>query len=204
MKKIILLGVLLFFLQKVTAQSIISPAEQKITDTICNCLAKVDISKINNKNDAVAVITVCFGKHVDMLMEVAREKHVDPSSTAAMREIGTQIGKDLFNENCAAFTQLSIKMAEGDVAKDEGEGYAEGVFKRIDAKGFNYIVITDKSNNEKSFIWLRQFPGSEKLTSGSARFIGKNIKIEYQEIEVYLPQAKGYYKIKEIKAVEIQ
>jgi len=137
-------------------------------------------------------------------MKLADEKHVDPTDNPAMRQLGIQIGKDLLIQNCAAFTRLSVKMVQNKSKEDEGEGYNEGKFKRIDTKGFNYIVITDKSGSEKSFIWYRQFPGSEKFMGGGTSYVGKNVKIKYQELEVYLPQAKGYYKVKEIVELTIQ
>ncbi|MDB5022256.1 MAG: hypothetical protein JWP78_11, partial [Mucilaginibacter sp.] len=67
---------------------------------------------------------------------------------------------------------------------------------------FNYIVIVDNSNNEKSFVWLRQFPGSERFMSGIAQSVGKKVKITWQNMEVYLPQSKGYYNVKEIKNLD--
>jgi hypothetical protein len=76
-----------------------------------------------------------------------------------------------------------------------------GVFKRIDQKGFDYIVIVD-NDSEKSFIWLRQFPGSEKFMNGITQYIGKKMRITWQNIEVYLPQSKGYYNVKEIKYLD--
>ncbi|MGZ3874908.1 MAG: hypothetical protein ACXVJD_18450, partial [Mucilaginibacter sp.] len=62
---------------------------------------------------------------------------------------------------------------------------------------------TDNGNSEKSFIWLRQFPGSEKFMNGPLTLAGKKLNISWQEIEVYLPQAKGYYKVKEITGITI-
>jgi hypothetical protein len=75
--------------------------------------------------------------------------------------------------------------------------------KRIDTKDFNYFVLTDNNNQEKSFIWLRQFPGSENFTASAAKFTNKKLKISWQEIEVYIPSAKNYYKIKEVTGVEV-
>jgi hypothetical protein len=64
-------------------------------------------------------------------------------------------------------------------------------------------VLKDSKGIERSFIWLRQFPGSEKFTGITAKYVGKSMKITSQEMEVYLPAAKGYYKVKEIIAVDV-
>jgi len=205
MKKSLLLLLLTVFFFNARAQTTpgISPLEKTITDSICNCLVKVDIDKITSKQQAVDAFTNCFAKRTDLLMKLADERHVDPTDNVAMSQIGNGIGKDLLNENCVAFTKLSTKMAQQDAPqKENNEETMEGHFKRIELKGFNYIVISGKNNSETSFIWLQQFPGSENFMNGTAKFIGKKLKITYQEIEVYLPAAKGYYKIKEITAID--
>jgi hypothetical protein len=92
---------------------------------------------------------------------------------------------------------------KGDADDEDNEGNTNGKLKRIDVKGFNYIVITDGNNSEKSFLWLKQFPGSEKFMNGLTGLIDKYVKISWQELEVYLPDAKGYYKVKEITGIEV-
>jgi len=202
-KTLFLFALIVTFYQKTNAQTKISANEQKLTDTICNCLTKVDLSKITSKKDAIGVFTDCFTKRTDLLMQLANEKHIDPTDRSAMRQIGIDIGKDLLSQNCVAFTNISVKMAQKE-SEQAGEEISEGEFKRIDVRGFNYIVLSDSTSREKSFIWLRQFPGSEKFMNGGTAYIGKNVKIKYQELEVYLPQARGYYKVKEIVSLNVE
>lgn len=204
-KTLFLFALIITFYQKTNAQTKISANEQKLTDTICNCLTKVDLSKIASRKDAIAVFTDCFTKRTDLLMQLANEKHIDPTDRVAMKQIGIDLGKDLFSQNCVAFTNISVKMAQKESEQaDENHEVGEGEFKRIDVRGFNYIVLSDSTSREKSFIWLRQFPGSEKFMNGGAAYIGKKVKIKYQELEVYLPQARGYYKVKEIVSLNVE
>jgi hypothetical protein len=79
-----------------------------------------------------------------------------------------------------------------------------GIFKRIDTKRLNYIVIPGADHKETSLIWLQEFSGSENFIDGNAAYIGKNVKVKYQELEVYLPQTKGYYKVKEIVSLNVE
>lgn len=201
MKKLLLLLIIAAFYTSAKAQTP-GQAEKIVTDTICSCLSKVDVSKITSKQDAINIFTECFAKRTDLLMAVADEKHIDPTDQVAMRQLGIDIGKNLLKQNCDAFTKISVKMVQSTAQTEAGAGVSSGVLKRVDLKGFNYIVIADNSGSEKSFLWLRQFAGSEKLTVPVAQLAGKKLKITWQEIEVYLPQAKGYYKVKEITAVD--
>ncbi|MFI5137093.1 MAG: hypothetical protein ACHQIM_04645 [Sphingobacteriales bacterium] len=208
MKKVSLPLFILFFLfiQKSFSQSdrVAGPAEMKLTDSLCASLNKLDLSKIGNGKEAQSAFMDCFMKQSALFEDVAAERHVAMDDNAAMHKIGVDIGKNLMKEKCDAFLKLAVKMAEKTTESDESStGTTTGSFKRIDLKGFNYLVIDTENNTEKSFIWLRQFPGSEKFMNSNTAPTGTKLKITWQEIEVYLPQAKGYYKVKEITGIDI-
>ncbi len=203
MKPLFLILICTCFVRLSVAQSALGPAEKKITDSLCDCISKVDISKINTSKEAYAVFTDCFSKQTSLLTAVAEEKSVSLTDDEAMNKIGIEIGKNLFKQNCGAALKLGVKMAQKDNDQESSENNTEGVFKRIESKGFNYIILSGKNNNETSFIWLRQFPGSENFMADTVKYVGKKIRIKYHELEVFLPAAKGYYKVKEITAIEI-
>jgi hypothetical protein len=204
MRKILFLFILLsLFVQRAFSQTahIPTPLENKMTDSLCDCVSKLDFSKITNKEEAIAAYTDCIGKHTDIFSALAIERKEDIMDQAAMRQLGLVIAKNLMAKNCVSFVKLSMLTVKKDGVVTNS---TTGTFKRIDLKGFNYIVLTDNDNQEKSFLWLRQFPGSENYMNGATKFTGKRLKIGWQELEVYLPQAKDYYKIKEIVSISVE
>lgn len=207
-KHLQLFSLLMFIAIKPFAQSqtnhVPGPVERRITDSICACVTKLDMAKITNKQEAVEAYTNCITQKSDMLVDLANEDNVEMTDVDAMKKIGVNIAVNLMKQGCPNFTKLGLFFAkkDGDVAGNL-TGSTRGNYKRTDLKGFNYIVITDNGNSEKSFIWLRQFPGSEKFMNGSGSLAGKKLNVSWQEIEVYLPQAKGYYKVKEITGITI-
>ncbi len=207
MKKYLSLIITVFALNCsiVNAQTEPGPAQQKMLDSICACMSKIDISKIKTAKEANDVFMQCFTAHADLLPDLAKEQNAEFTDDAAMNRIGTEIGANLLKRNCSSFVKLAMLMGkkDEDATATVVEQVTSGTFKRIDNKGFNYIVLTDNAGNEKSFIWLRQFPGSENFMNGTTKYVGKKASIKWQEIEVYLPQAKGYYKVKEILSVDI-
>ncbi|WP_461453499.1 hypothetical protein [Mucilaginibacter sp.] len=205
MKKILLLSLLLFVLtQKPFAQTTASgPVERKLTGALCSCIGTIDQSKLTTAKEATDAFMKCFLAQSDLLVDLAAEKHVDMEDKQAMHELGVEIGKELVKEKCPGFLTLAVKMSGKTDDDIPPVNAMEGTFKRINNKGFNFIVLTDGSGNEKTFLWLRQFAGSEKFMGETTKYIGKKLKISWQDIEVYLPQAKGYYKVKEITGIEV-
>ena len=204
MKQFLLTLILIAGCAQLYGQNAPTGTEKAITDSICSCITKTDMSKVTTKEQATDVINTCFTKQMDLLTKLAAERHVEFTDGAAMRQLGENIGKNLVYENCSVFIKLSMVLAGKDIDREVSmdEGSTSGHFVRVDTKGFNYLVIKDQEGNEKSFIWLRQFPGSEKFTAPATGMAGKSLKISWKEIEVYIPSAKGYFKLKEITAVD--
>ncbi|MDP9079060.1 MAG: hypothetical protein M3O71_16660 [Bacteroidota bacterium] len=202
MKKTLLLILSLISIYNTEAQTIPGPVEKRMTDSICISLSKIDVSKINGPKEAKDAFTNCVMQHSDMFVDLAKERNVSIEDQDAMRELGIDIGKDLLKDKCDGFLKLAVKMADKGTPGNDEESIT-GTFKRIDNKGFNYFVITGSDNKESSFLWLRQFPGSENYIESTTKLAGKKLKIKYRELEVYLPMAKGYYKVKEVIAIDI-
>jgi hypothetical protein len=201
----ILTAVSLLFVQKAFSQveRVAGPAEKRITDSLCIALNRLDMAKIGNGKEAESAFMDCFMKQSALFEDVANERNLQMDDKEGMHQIGVDIGKNLLKMKCDAFMKLAVKMVDKSGASEQSL-VVSGIFKRIDTKGFNYIVIGDADHKETSLIWLRQFPGSEKFIDGSAAYIGKNVKIKYQELEVYIPQVKGYYKVKEIVSLNVE
>lgn len=184
------------------AQNKIGPVQRKMLDTLCNCMSKIDMTKIKTPDEADNAFSNCFNNNVDMLIDVAKEEGLDFSIPEDQEKVGALIGQNLLKDKCAIFLKLAVIMAKKDDEKNVQKESTTGTFKRIDLKGFNYIVIDD-AGSQKSFLWLREFAGSDKFTGPTTTLLNKKLKITWQEIEVYLPAAKGYYKVKEITAIDI-
>jgi len=206
MKHLALSLLLLLSFSVAKSQRKIGPVEQKVTDSICACLAKTNMSNIKTKDQATTAFMNCFTKQASQLIPLASERKVEVTDKAAMRELGMDIGKNLLNQNCESFLNLSMTMAKDEIKNGDNEkaGITTGKLKRIDTKEFNHIVVTDESGKEKTFIWLRQFEGADALTGNLSSLIGKKLSIHWTEIEAYVPSAKSYFPFKEIVKVSIE
>lgn len=184
------------------SQTTPGPAEKQMTDSICSCISQLDFDNITTKERAEKAFEDCFAKQAGLLLQVTVERKIEFSDHAAMSELGIGIAKNLMAQNCDGFMQLSLAMAK-DGLEENLTGVTAGRLKRVELKEFNHFVINDNDNKERTFIWLRQFPGSENFFDGTQKYIGKNLKVNWQEIEVFIPSAKNYYKVKEVTGIEV-
>lgn len=206
MKRILPLLLLIITAFALTASAQTTPpseTQRTLTDSICNSVARLDMSKINTKQQAVQEYTGCIGQHLQLLQKLAEEKGYDMNNIEQMKTLGIEIAQNLMKQKCESFIKLSALLADK-VAKNEiSGGITTGIFKRFDVKGFNYIVLNE-NGSEKSFIWYKQFPGSEYLMKPVSALAGKKLTVKWIDVEVYLPAAKGYYKVKEITGITIK
>ena len=83
--------------------------------------------------------------------------------------------------------KISMLMAKDEIQSIGLSGEEEGQFMRIDTKSFSYFVLLGADKKEQSFLWFHQFAGSEKFITNPVHLKGKNVKIDWQEAEVYMP-----------------
>ena len=192
------------FIQRSFAQTerVPGPAERRITDSLCVAINRLDMSKVGTGKAAESAFMDCFMRQSALFEDVANERKVQMEDKTAMHQMGSDIAKNLLKMKCDGFMKLALKMADKSGAPSSET--ASGTLKRIDTKGFNYIVLTADDGKEMSFLWLRQFAGSEKFMNSGTVYTGKKVTINYQELEVYLPQAKGDYKVKEIVSLSVE
>ncbi|MEP6612443.1 MAG: hypothetical protein ABJA76_11175, partial [Mucilaginibacter sp.] len=101
------------------AQRVAGPAEKKLTDSICDCMTKVDFTKVTTKQQATAVFGDCFAQHPALLVDVATERHTTLTDDEGMKKIGNDVGESLMTQNCAAALKLGILMADDKKNDDE-------------------------------------------------------------------------------------
>lgn len=194
--------VCLCFFTAATAQTTPGPVEKQVTANICDCISGLDHDKIKDKPTAEKAFVDCFAKQSSLLLDLAEERNVEITDQPAMRNLGIEIGKNLMKQNCEGFMKLSMAMANTNTTAS-ASGITEGRLKKIETKDFSYFILVDNDNKERSFIWLRQFPGSEKFVADTNKLVGKKLKISWEEMEVYVPSAKNYYSIKEVTGLEV-
>ena len=179
---------------------------QVFVDSVCKCLSKVDLNKIKTQNDAQVALTSCvMNENMSLLMKLAEKRGIDITDQAGMEKIGQELAIEMMKQNCNAFVQMSIKLTKGGETTEAVSNVSttSGTLASIETKDFCKFILTDASGKRSTFYWMHHFKNSEKFIDQPTKFIGKKMKVSWQETEVYIPAAKGYFKIKEIKGIDL-
>lgn len=203
MKKLLIFFCLISLFSNIHAQS--DSTMKRFADSVCKCMSRVDLNSIKSEAEAQQAITTCFLKdNMGVLMKLADERNIDITDQAAMRKVGEEVGMELMKQNCQPFIQLSMQMAKAS-GKTEISSISStsGTLSSVETKDFCKFIVTDNNGKRNTFYWLHHFKNSEKFMDLPSRYVGKKLKVSWQETEVYIPAAKGYFKIKEITEVQV-
>ena len=204
MKKLYLVLLIAFGGNMVMAQS--DTTMNKFVDSVCGCLSRLDLKSVNTQRDAQLAISNCFLKdNMGMLMQLAEQRGTNITDQAAMEKIGQEVGLELVKRNCKPFIQLSMKLAGQGQIKQEltSENSTSGTLASIETKEFSKFILTESGGRRGTYYWLHHFKNSEKFIDQPTKLIGKKMRVSWQETEVYIPAAKGYFKINEITGIEM-
>ena len=203
MKKLPLILCLLCAFSFTRAQS--DTTMKKFVDSVCKCMGKIDLNTIKSEAEAQQAMTACFVKdNMAVLMKLADERNIDITDQAAMRKVGEEVGMELMKQNCQAFIQLSMQLSKaGGKSEVVSISTTSGTLATVETKDFCKFIVTDNSGRRNTFYWLHHFKNSEKFMDQPSKYVGKKLKVSWQETEVYIPAAKGYFKIKEITEVQV-
>jgi hypothetical protein len=166
----------------------------KVAQATCDCISQKDLSGME-LNVLQAELGIC-------LIEAAKNGGVemDFSNPDAMRGLGEQIGMKMAGlclDKLLAFTGKGPQTSEVKVQ-------LEGKVKSVDVGDFVFLVVKESSGRESKLLWLRYFEGSDSYVENPKKLSGKDVIVEYKEIECFVPKAGAYFKQKEITSLQVK
>lgn len=183
---------------------------KKLSDKTCKCMEKEDLDAMSSE-DLQMKFGLCMVEHaMEMNTEIKEELGIDlfAGGEDAGRQLGEKVGFELAI-SCPAFQAQMMKMlgeeegAAAETTEATAVGSATGPIKEFKTDGFVNVIMEGDGGRQIKFLWLRHFPGSEKLIGNMNQYVGKTVTITFQEIEVFLPKAGDYFKVKEITSLKV-
>ena len=77
-----------------------------------------------------------------------------------------------------------------------------GALESVTGDDILTVTIKESSGRRTKLLWLRYFPGSDLLIDAD-QIVGKNLRIEFENIDVYSKKSGDYVIRREIRSLEV-
>ena len=214
-KSSLLAAVALFFCVSATQAQTKEQVKEKIAGSTCDCLekkiaARPSTDKGLGKTEANQLLMQCMmaaaGKELTGLQ--AAYGSAAFSNKEAMRQMGMEVGGQLA-QTCPSFTTLSVAMASGTepaggaAPTASTTGQTLGQLGQLKAGTYGLLEIQTSKTAREEFAWLRRFAQADELLPQLAKLQGRQVRVSWQEVEVFQPATQGYRKLREITGIEV-
>ncbi len=210
MKRILFIALAIFMagaLQPVIAQDVLDI----LAEDACDCISKKDTDEMSME-DLQMQLSMCLMESVGNNQEAFQKQYGDfnPSDQAAMQEFGQQVGMKMVTKcpqvmmKMAGNAQAPPQAAPPGSAPSQPAGSLTGTFQGVSGDEVAVLTIKESNGRTQKLLWLDYFKGSDRLMEDPAALKGKTVKVEFETIEVYAPQAKEYFDRKKVISLEVQ
>lgn len=183
-----------------------STLTQRLGKDFCDEFEKISskVTKENMNAEIGFLILPLLSRYSD---EIKSEWHLDATSPEDIGKVGEKIGQ-YAAINCPAFQQFIRANFNDIVSQDKKEPAMQksqiitGNLVKIEGQPFTCVYLRRPNGKTEKLYWMEFFEGADRLVSGSARYVGKNVAFGYKEMEVYNAATKDYNTIKVITLFE--
>lgn len=191
--------------------------KEKITSSACDCLdkkmaARPGTAKALGKDEANQLLLQCMmgaaGKEVVGLQTAYGTNAF--GNKDIMRQMGREVGGMLL-QTCPSFMTLSVALAAessaasatNSVAATTTTGQTLGQLGQLKAGTYGLLEVQTSKTAREEFTWLHRFAGAEELLPQLAKLQGRQVRVSWQEVEVFQPATQDYRKLREITGIEL-
>lgn len=198
-----------FFFLLLLCSATVLPAQKSIdrlSDATCNCLVQSQVDTVKTSPGLEKLITTCMMSNMMAdLDRIMKDMKLKEFNADAGREIGTRVGMKMAT-TCPKFMQAVSAVREAKVdsaahvtaATGISTGTVQGTITKIDSAGFVWFTVKEADGSLTRLLWCHSFAPSADLIKNYKTYVGRNVKIGWQLINIWLPDVKGYYDVKEM------
>jgi hypothetical protein len=184
---------------------------EKVADGTCECLkGKSNELKELSSSELQMELGLC------MLAAMGSEGvDIDDISAGNMEAFGEKVGFQMAF-SCPDFMAMIGQMIEEDPElveefMDDSDseyyfGYASsaGSVLSVNTNEFVSLKLNSENGRKETYYWFEHFEGAHLLENDGAAIIGKEVIVEYDEIELYSPKLEDYTYVRMLRSLKIQ
>ena len=212
----LLAAVVLFFNAFVAQGQTKEQVKEKIAASSCDCLNKkiaarpagsAELGKAEANQMLMQCMMAAAGKEVKGLQ--AAYGPTAFSNKDAMRQMGTEVGGQLA-QTCPSFMTLSMALAQADepaaspaATNSTTTGQTLGQLGKLGTGTYGLLEIQTSKTAKEEFAWLHRFAQADELLPQLAKLQGRQVRVSWQEVDVFQPATKDYRKLREITGIDL-
>jgi hypothetical protein len=129
------------------------------------------------------------------------------SNKDAMRQMGMEVGGQLA-QTCPSFATLSLAIAtdaapDASAATTSTTGQTLGQLGKLNNGAYGLLEIQTGKTAKEEFAWLHRFAQADELLPQLAKLQGRQVRVSWQEVDVFQPATQDYRKLREITGIEL-
>ena len=210
----LLAGVALLFWVPAAQAQTKEQVKGKIAGSTCDCLdkkitARPGTAKVLGKEEANQMLMQCMmgaaGKELVGLQTAYGANAFGNKDT--MRQMGMEVG-GMLAQTCPSFMTLSVAIANdanaaNPAAAASTTGQTLGQLGQLNAGTSGLLGIQTSKTAREEFAWLHRFAGADELLPQLAKLQGRQVRVSWQEVEVFQLATQDYRKLREITGIEL-
>jgi hypothetical protein len=179
---------------------------EKLTQEACDCLADATTAEPKELADWEQKVDSCMQSSlVQHLGGLMVEKIVDVKNKDDVQAFGEKWGQKLYTD-CAAYRQYWDFRAKAQLKIKQSQlptvvGKITRIERSIDASRIIFWLRLP-TMQVMAFAWLREFDGSARFFDSSDTYIGKQVRITWENTTMYNPQNRTYDNLREIQLID--
>ncbi|MDO7850065.1 hypothetical protein [Hymenobacter convexus] len=181
----------------------------KLAGVICDCLqakTPAEGQKPLTKESAQSIIVQCFavsaGKDMKSIQQVYGPNAINDKQV--MNNVGREVGNQML-QSCPTFITYSMVMAgNSDAASTAATtGQTTGEWNGLSGTSVASLDLLVGKTDKASFVWSRHFPKDDELLSQLDKLKGRQVRVSWEEVDVFQAETKQYHKQRQITGIEL-
>ncbi|RZK14774.1 MAG: hypothetical protein EOO56_24230 [Hymenobacter sp.] len=204
-----LLGLALLLAPGISLAQTKEKLQQQIATGTCECIDKKLAARPTGtplaKEEANQVLVQCMmaasGKNLTAIQSIyGTEAFTDKE---VMRQLGREVA-GVMMQSCANFTTLSLAIANKETPSTAATtGQTTGQLGLLRGTEAGTLELQVSKTEKATFVWLHRFAGAEELLPQLSQLQGRQVRVSWQEVELFQPSTRQYQRLREITGISL-
>ena len=180
----------------------------EITQDVCQCVGEKNSEGLTTEQVQVQLGLCMMSSYGKFKQRLDKYMIVSIDDENSFEMLGQEVGFKMLEVCPDTFMAFAKDVIEDEINEQSGAPYKEsniavlGTVVKLDNDQFNTLIFKGENKREYKLLWLEYFEGQE-LLSDLKDLKKSNLKVSYENKEMYDPKLKYYRTYKVLRKLEV-